>query len=107
MLTIDGKDYTLTLSPEGLKLTEKGKRLGQQLAWKDLISGEAALATALNASLRTATALIEPQRCVRTHFDNLLSFACPSPRSMSSWNALLASALNGLPIPSFGRQPSA
>jgi hypothetical protein len=50
-LTIDGKDYTLTLSPEGLKLTEKGRRIGQQLAWKDLISGEAALATALNASL--------------------------------------------------------
>ncbi|MEJ0035563.1 MAG: hypothetical protein WDO68_05720 [Gammaproteobacteria bacterium] len=51
-LTIDGKDYTLTLSPEGLKLTEKGRRIGQQLAWKDFISGEAALATALNASLR-------------------------------------------------------
>ena len=51
-LTIDGKDYTLTLSPDGLKLTEKGRRIGQQLAWKDLISGEAALATALNASLR-------------------------------------------------------
>jgi hypothetical protein len=51
-LSIYGKDYTLTLSPQGLKLTEKGKRLGQQLAWKDLISGEAALATALNASLR-------------------------------------------------------
>lgn len=51
-LMIDGKEYTLTLSPQGLKLTEKGRRLGQQLAWKDLISGEAALATALNASLR-------------------------------------------------------
>jgi hypothetical protein len=51
-LTIGGKDYTLTLSPQGLKLTEKGKRIGQQLAWQDLISGEAALATALNASLR-------------------------------------------------------
>ena len=51
-LTIKGKDYTLTLSPKGLKLTEKGKRIGQQLAWKDLVSGEAALATALNASLR-------------------------------------------------------
>ena len=51
-LTIDGKDYTLTLSPLGLKLTEKGRRIGQELTWKDLISGEAALATALNASLR-------------------------------------------------------
>jgi hypothetical protein len=51
-LTIEGKDYTLTLSPDGLKLTEKGRRIGQQLRWKDLVSGEAALATALNASLQ-------------------------------------------------------
>jgi hypothetical protein len=50
-LTISGKPYTLTLSPTGLKLTEKGRRHGQELAWKDLVSGQAALAVALNASL--------------------------------------------------------
>jgi hypothetical protein len=50
-LTLDGKPYTLTLSPTGLKLTEKGKRIGQELSWKDLVSGQAALAVALNASL--------------------------------------------------------
>jgi hypothetical protein len=50
-LTIEGKAYTLTLSPSGLKLTEKGRRIGQELQWKDLISGQAALAVALNASL--------------------------------------------------------
>ncbi len=50
-LEIGGKPYTLTLSPRGLKLTEKGKRIGQELSWKDLISGQAALAVALNASL--------------------------------------------------------
>jgi hypothetical protein len=43
--------YTLTLDPEGLKLTEKGRRRGIALAWKDLVSGDAALATALQASL--------------------------------------------------------
>jgi hypothetical protein len=43
--------YTLTLDPEGLKLTEKGRRRGVELAWKDLVSGDAALATALQASL--------------------------------------------------------
>lgn len=53
-LDIDGEPYTLTLSPEGLKLTRKGKRKGQELAWRDLVSGEAALATALNASLSTS-----------------------------------------------------
>jgi hypothetical protein len=41
----------VTLSPEGLKLTEKGKRLGRELTWKDLVSGDATLSAALNASL--------------------------------------------------------
>ena len=41
----------LTIAPEGLKLVPKGKRNGLELAWKALISGEAALASALNASL--------------------------------------------------------
>jgi len=50
-IDIDGKPYMLAIAPEGLKLTEKGKRLGVELSWKALISGDAALATALNASL--------------------------------------------------------
>ncbi len=50
-LHVNGEPYILTISPEGLKLVPKGKRKGQELAWKDLISGEAALAVALNASL--------------------------------------------------------
>jgi hypothetical protein len=51
-LEVNGEAYVLTLSPEGLKITPKGKRKGQELAWKDLLSGDAALATALNASLK-------------------------------------------------------
>lgn len=43
--------YMLTISPEGLKLVVKGKRNGLELAWKALVSGEAALATALNVSV--------------------------------------------------------
>jgi hypothetical protein len=50
-LDIDGKAYMLTISPAGLKLTVKGHRKGQELTWKDLVTGQAALATALNASL--------------------------------------------------------
>jgi hypothetical protein len=53
-LEIDGKAYTLAISPEGLKLTPKGHRKGHELRWKDVVSGEAALATALNASLEGA-----------------------------------------------------
>ena len=55
-IEVDGKPYMITLSPEGLKLTEKGKRLGKEVAWKDLVSGDAALASALNASLATGGA---------------------------------------------------
>lgn len=43
--------YTLMIDPDGLKLTEKGKRKGVELSWKDLTSGDAALATALQASV--------------------------------------------------------
>lgn len=50
-LSIKGEPYTLTISPERLHLVRKGRRKGYELAWEDLISGDAALATALNASL--------------------------------------------------------
>jgi hypothetical protein len=50
-LIVLGKPYTLTISPDGLALTPKGKRKGYELAWVDLVSGDAALAVALNASL--------------------------------------------------------
>jgi hypothetical protein len=50
-LSVQGEPYTLTISPTGLNLAPKGRRKGYELAWVDLVSGEAALATALNASL--------------------------------------------------------
>ena len=50
-LSILGRPYTLTLSPQGLSLAPKGRRKGYELAWVDLVSGDAALAVALNASL--------------------------------------------------------
>jgi hypothetical protein len=48
---IEGKPYMLTLSPHGIRLSRKGRRKGIEIAWKDMVSGEAALAAALNASL--------------------------------------------------------
>ena len=50
-LEIDGRTYTLTIDPAGLKLTQKGRRKGVELTWQDLVSGDAALAAALQASL--------------------------------------------------------
>jgi hypothetical protein len=46
--------YTLMIDPDGLKLTEKGKRRGVELQWKDLVSGDAGLAAALQASVPTS-----------------------------------------------------
>lgn len=51
-LVIDRARYTLTLMPDSFKLVEKGKRKGIEIAWRDLVSGEAALAMALQASVR-------------------------------------------------------
>ena len=51
-IDVEGEPYVVTISAEGLKVVPKGKRKGQELAWKDLVSGEAALAVALNASLK-------------------------------------------------------
>lgn len=50
-LDVNGEKYTLTVSPEGFKLVLKGKRKGIELAWASIIGGDAALATALNATL--------------------------------------------------------
>ncbi len=55
-LTIGGDQYVLTVTPEGLTLVPKGKRKGYSLAWNAFVSGEAALATALNASLMVTPA---------------------------------------------------
>ena len=49
---IGGVKYTLTLGPEGLKLTPKGARKGVEISWQALVGGDAALAAALNASLQ-------------------------------------------------------
>jgi hypothetical protein len=50
-IRIKGQDYIVALSPEGLKITQKGRRKGLELAWSALVSGDAALAVALNASV--------------------------------------------------------
>jgi hypothetical protein len=56
---VEGKAFIVTLAPDGLKLVGKGRRKGVELSWKDLVGGDAALATALRASLG---ATLEPAR---------------------------------------------
>jgi len=50
-IKINGVPYTLTITSRGLCLAVKGRRKGYELEWSALVSGDAALAAALNASL--------------------------------------------------------
>lgn len=50
-LELDGKLYTVAISPEGIKVTEKGRRNGPEMTWRSLITGDAALAQDLKTSV--------------------------------------------------------
>ena len=50
-LELDGKLYTVTLSPDGVKVVEKGKRLGREISWQTIISGDAELRESLRISV--------------------------------------------------------
>lgn len=50
-IDLNGEKYTVTLTPEGFKLVQKGKRKGIEITWASIVGGDAALAHALNASV--------------------------------------------------------
>jgi hypothetical protein len=54
-LIIEGRPYVVTLTADKLKIALKGRRRGIELSWAALVSGEAALAVALRASVRAGT----------------------------------------------------
>ena len=61
-VTVDGSDYTVAVNPDGIRLTGKGKRRPEvELRWRDLLSGEAAMAVALNASLAQRQTVPKPE----------------------------------------------
>ena len=37
---IEGKPYTVAIAPEGLKITPKGARKGQEITWASLLNTE-------------------------------------------------------------------
>jgi hypothetical protein len=37
-IVVDEKPYTLTIDAAGLKLVEKGRRNGQEVSWKQILS---------------------------------------------------------------------
>lgn len=52
-LEIDGKAYMITISPEGVKVTQKGFRKGPEITWRSIISGDASLREDLNLSVES------------------------------------------------------
>ena len=50
-LQLGEKLYTVTISPEGVKITPKGGRRGHEITWEELIRGDADLRRDLNISL--------------------------------------------------------
>jgi hypothetical protein len=39
-LEIEGKPYTISISPEGIKIAPKGARKGQEVSWASLVNGD-------------------------------------------------------------------
>jgi hypothetical protein len=55
-IDVDGKQYTVTFSPTGLKITQKGHRKGHELTWKQILSSDVALASDLSKSVEQVPA---------------------------------------------------
>ena len=55
-IDVDGKQYTVTIAPGGLKIAEKGHRKGHELTWKQILSGDSSLASDLTKSVEQTSA---------------------------------------------------
>jgi hypothetical protein len=66
---IDGAPYTVTFTPDEIRIVEKGRRTGQTVSWRDLLGGSAGLTRSLEQSLAPAatTAPAAPSPGVATH----------------------------------------
>ena len=50
-LDLDGEHYTVTISPEGVRIVPKGRRKGHEISWQTILSGDAELTQQLKISL--------------------------------------------------------
>ena len=50
-LEVDGKTYTIAIGPDGVKVTEKGRRNGPEMSWRSIINGDASLNASLSQSI--------------------------------------------------------
>ncbi len=54
-IEIDGQAYIAAISADGIKVTKKGFRKGNEISWSSIISGEAKLNEDLNMSIEATT----------------------------------------------------
>src|SRR5262245_9585458 len=59
-IEIGGQAFIVTLTPQELTLVGKGRRKGIEIRWDEMVSGEAALARALQASIVNPNVRLEP-----------------------------------------------
>jgi hypothetical protein len=59
-IEIGGQAFIVTLTPQALTLVGKGRRKGIEIRWDEMVSGEAALARALQASIVDPSVRLEP-----------------------------------------------
>jgi hypothetical protein len=50
-LDLDGETYTVTISPQGVRIVPKGRRKGHEISWQTILSGDAELTQQLKISL--------------------------------------------------------
>jgi hypothetical protein len=50
-IELDGQAYIAAISPDGIKVTKKGFRKGNEISWRSIISGDAGLNEDLSASV--------------------------------------------------------
>ena len=56
-LELGGQLYTVSVSPDGLRIVPKGRRKGHEISWDALLSGEAELRRELKMSVDMYQAL--------------------------------------------------
>ncbi len=54
-IELDGQSYIAAISPEGIKVTKKGFRKGNEISWRAIVSGDAGLNEDLSASVDTTS----------------------------------------------------
>jgi hypothetical protein len=54
-IEIDGQAYIAALSPDGIKVTRKGYRKGNEISWRSIVSGDAQLNEDLNNSIEASS----------------------------------------------------